>query len=205
VNHSDELWQEYDHNGQAIDGVGAPKEEFWGSEKICATAHVWVWRLTGGGSVELLVQRRAPTIGVWPNYWDISAAGHVNLGETIYGAAIRETYEEIGLGITANELYFVCTQRIYPPKEPSDMINYVLLYRLQTDTGFDFSDGEVTELTWKPLDTVMEWVKFANQFDTKIIDYEEPAEGDRIVPRGSSYFAQLFDHLDRLAKLAKNT
>jgi O-acetyl-ADP-ribose deacetylase len=63
-------------------------------------AHVWI--VTPGGRV--LLQKRSLEKENWPGYWDVSAAGHVSAGETAAEAAVRETFEELGLRVTPNQL-----------------------------------------------------------------------------------------------------
>ncbi|HJW92818.1 MAG TPA: macro domain-containing protein [Thermoanaerobaculia bacterium] len=63
-------------------------------------AHVWI--ITPDGRA--LVQKRSAQKENWPGYWDVSAAGHVSAGERPAEAAVRETFEELGLRIEANEL-----------------------------------------------------------------------------------------------------
>jgi isopentenyldiphosphate isomerase len=55
-------------------------------------AHIWV---TDGKNV--LVQLRSPQKRIFPNKWDISAAGHFGLGDTPLECAKREWEEELGL------------------------------------------------------------------------------------------------------------
>ncbi|MGB1308966.1 MAG: NUDIX hydrolase, partial [Oceanihabitans sp.] len=64
------------------------------------TAHIWFYTNTG----EILLAQRAATKTICPLLWDVSVAGHVDAGETIEQAAIRETKEEIGLTITEENL-----------------------------------------------------------------------------------------------------
>ena len=63
-------------------------------------AHVWIIAPDG----RVLLQRRSTQKENWPGYWDVSAAGHVSAGETPVDAAIRETFEELGLRIAPDEL-----------------------------------------------------------------------------------------------------
>lgn len=77
------------------------------------TAHVWLYTLNG----EVLLAQRAATKSICPLLWDVSVAGHVDAGEFIVHAAIREVKEEIRLELDVNDLkkigIFKCFQ-IYP-------------------------------------------------------------------------------------------
>ena len=46
-----------------------------------------------------------------PGLWDVSTAGHVSAGESAIDAAVRETFEELGLSIEPDELRFLATLR----------------------------------------------------------------------------------------------
>ncbi|MFV9550728.1 NUDIX hydrolase [Algibacter sp. PT7-4] len=64
------------------------------------TAHIWLFTTNG----EVLLSQRSASKSICPLMWDVSVAGHIDAGETIEKAAIRETKEEIGLTITEKEL-----------------------------------------------------------------------------------------------------
>lgn len=64
------------------------------------TAHVWFYTDSG----EILLSQRSAKKTICPLLWDVSVAGHVDTGETIKQAAIRETKEEIGLTILESDL-----------------------------------------------------------------------------------------------------
>ncbi|MBT8271790.1 MAG: NUDIX domain-containing protein [Flavobacteriaceae bacterium] len=67
------------------------------------TIHVWLYDKTGH---VLLAQRSAAKL-IFPLLWDVSAAGHVDAGEQIIHAAIREVDEELGLKLDKDVLNFV--------------------------------------------------------------------------------------------------
>ena len=65
-----------------------------------STVHVWFYTSNG----EVLLQKRGADKQTFPNYWDVSVAGHVGAGEAIEEAALREVKEEIGLEINKTQL-----------------------------------------------------------------------------------------------------
>jgi isopentenyldiphosphate isomerase len=64
------------------------------------TAHIWFYTKDG----HILLSQRAATKSIYPLLWDVSVAGHVDSGESITQAAIREAQEEIGLTLSENDL-----------------------------------------------------------------------------------------------------
>ncbi|MGH3503404.1 MAG: NUDIX hydrolase [Nocardioidaceae bacterium] len=52
---------------------------------------------------EVLLQLRQNT-GYMDDHWAAAAAGHVELGETVQEAAVRETAEELGIAIQVGDL-----------------------------------------------------------------------------------------------------
>lgn len=76
---------------------GGPIPKDWAHKKgiIHPTVHVLVFNL----EEELIVQLRKKTKQTHPLYWDVSATGHIDWGESPLDAAIRETREELGLQI----------------------------------------------------------------------------------------------------------
>jgi isopentenyldiphosphate isomerase len=70
-------------------------------------AHVWIIAPDG----RILLQRRSPRKANNPGLWDVSTAGHISAGESAVDAAVRETFEELGLSIAREELQFLTTLR----------------------------------------------------------------------------------------------
>ncbi len=81
-------------------GKTALKSEAHKKGLFHATVHIWFYTATG----EVLFQKRSATKETFPNYWDVSVAGHVLAGETIEDAALREVKEEIGIAILKSDL-----------------------------------------------------------------------------------------------------
>lgn len=64
------------------------------------TTHLWVFNERS----QILLAQRSLKKAIHPGLWDVSAAGHVDSGETLKHAAIRECYEELGLHFSEEEL-----------------------------------------------------------------------------------------------------
>lgn len=146
--HHDELWQLYYKNGEPVSGEGwdsaRDNPEKSGSDKIVGVAIVFLYRVRDDGEVEFLWQRRADNVDRYPGYYDISAGGHINLGETVIEAAIREAKEEIGITINADDLQYGFMQ-------PFNKNRFAWLYLVDwTDKpeDFHFNDHEVSEVKW---------------------------------------------------------
>ena len=81
-------------------GTNCPKSEIHAKGYYHNTAHVWFYN----NKAEILLAQRAAAKTIWPLLWDVSVAGHVDAGESIENAAIRETREEIGIEIPKSSL-----------------------------------------------------------------------------------------------------
>ncbi|TXD84726.1 NUDIX domain-containing protein [Subsaximicrobium wynnwilliamsii] len=81
-------------------GASVPKSEIHAKGHYHNTAHVWFYTHDG----HILLQQRSAKKSICPLLWDVSVAGHVDTGETIKQAIVRETREEIGLLISETDL-----------------------------------------------------------------------------------------------------
>ncbi|HEV7702510.1 MAG TPA: NUDIX domain-containing protein [Candidatus Paceibacterota bacterium] len=112
---------------------------------------------------ELLLQKRSKYVRAYPEYWDGSAFGHVNSGQTSLEAAQKETSEELGLDLPSEAF-----KHLFSVKE-----NYVLnngtfienafndVYVIHADMeikDFKTEPDEVTEIRWLGIEEFKEWV-----------------------------------------------
>lgn len=98
---ADELIDICDENNNLL-GIRKMKSEAHQVGLWHRAAHVWVYNSKG----EVLLQLRAKNKDLFPNMWDVSAAGHVGAGEKPISAAMREINEEIGISVKETDLYF---------------------------------------------------------------------------------------------------
>lgn len=185
-----ELWQLYDNQGRPIAGKGATKNDVYGNALLHAASHAWIWR-RNGQNIEILLQKRAKDKRTWPGRYDISAAGHIDLGEDELRAAMREAEEEIGFTPDISDLEFIGVHRCFVVAADrtwtENEIRFLYLLRIDADAEFKLEDGEVDSLEWKTVSVVKQ-------------ELADKTWRDRYVPHAEAYFALLFEALERAAK-----
>lgn len=77
----------------------------WCVPRLTLVPAAYIALLRGG---DVLLQRRIGT-GYMDGYWSFSAAGHVERGESVYAAAVREAREELGVLVREADLEPICT------------------------------------------------------------------------------------------------
>jgi isopentenyldiphosphate isomerase len=189
MNGPTELWQLYNNQGSPILGKGALKEDVYGRALLHAASHVWIWRRTNNNSIEILLQKRATDKKTWPGRYDISAAGHIDIGEDPITAAIRETQEEIGFAINEQDLRFIGVDRrlmVAPDKSwTENELNWMYLLEIKQDVSFKLEDGEVDSLVWKSLAQIQK-------------ELADNTAKDSYVPHGSKYFGVVFGGIEQV-------
>ena len=116
---------------------------------------------------ELLIQKRAEDKYDWPGYYDLSAGGGVNAGETPYQAAKRECKEELGLDIDFDDRPYM---RVYFPNGFDDYF--------MTDCEVDLDKikmqaEEVLDVKWATKEEIIQMQKdktFVN-YNAGFIDF----------------------------------
>ena len=106
--------------------------------------HVLVFNTKG----ELLLQKRSMDKDVAPGRWDTSVGGHVNSGEAVADAVMREIEEE--LGITTCDPKFLYTY-IHSNDYESEL---VYTYKCEYDGEIEFQQDEIDEVRSWGLDDI---------------------------------------------------
>lgn len=163
MGHRGELWQEFDAKYERIMNGGRSPElgnPHAGEPTFVAVATVWLFRKTKDG-IEVLFQQRSENVDRHPLDYDVSAGGHINYGESLVDAAIRETREEIGVEIEPSMLHFIFST---PSLSANNIINGFLCDYTGKKDEFHFNDNEVKQVKWVPLKNFDEFImKYAKQ------------------------------------------
>ena len=132
---ADELIDIYSENNKPLN-IEKMKSEAHKNGLWHRSAHIWIYN----SHREILLQLRADNKEMYPNMWDISAAGHVDSGEEPIVAALREMEEEIGLSVKQEDLEFFEIRKVQA------------VYKEIINNEFDYVyflkfDGNISELT----------------------------------------------------------
>jgi isopentenyl-diphosphate delta-isomerase len=100
---------------------------------------------------EYLLQKRAANMQAWPDFWDSSAAGHVDEGETPEQAAYRELAEEIGI----DNIELSHTDELYHANKTDEdgstnrMYSHIYVGTFESDAStLKLDPSEVSEVRW---------------------------------------------------------
>jgi isopentenyldiphosphate isomerase len=111
-----------------------------------ATVHVWFFT----DNKKVLLQKRASVKKVFPNLWDVSVAGHIEAGEKIESAAIREIKEEIGIDIKESDLTKIGLRKdeiVHPNGVLDNEFKHIFLCKLKKNVSeLTMQIGEVDDL-----------------------------------------------------------
>lgn len=154
--HKSETWQLFYPNGEPIPGGGraAARDNPEGEDsEIVGVAVVFLYRVSRG-RLEFLWQKRSEFVRN-PGTWDYAAGGHINLGESLTEAAVREAREEIGVEISAEDL-----QLLEMVGYTKNRFGWVYLVDFSgRECDFHFDDREVSEVKWVPYDEMEEFIE----------------------------------------------
>ncbi|WP_034044788.1 NUDIX hydrolase [Wocania ichthyoenteri] len=147
------------------------------------TAHIWFYTKNG----EILLSQRSAKKLICPLLWDVSVAGHIDAGESIEQAAIRETKEEIGLSVSEKDLnrigVFECFQT-YESGIIDNEFHHTFISELKVS---------LSELT--PQIEEVEALKLVSAYDFDELIDNIDANNNHLVPSNKSYYETVFHHI----------
>ena len=151
------------------------------------TAHIWFYDFSGN----VLLQQRSSKKTFYPLLWDVSVAGHVDSGESIRQAAIRETREEIGLLITENDLRKIGVFESFRTYDSGYIDNEF------HHTFISKTHAKLNNLTPNPDE--VESLKFVSmdEFET-ILDHI--GKDNHLVPNNKPYYQFVINHINESIK-----
>lgn len=174
----------------------AHKEGLWHKNFHC-------WIVANG---KVWLQKRS-TVDFFPNKFDISAAGHLEAGETPKQAGCREIEEELGFEVDENNFEKMFTYKTVINIPNKINCEFCPTYALLND--WDIADAilapdEVAGLFEANLEDLIEL--FANEKESiEVSGMLNDGEAlntiikkEDFVPRGDSYYLKVFTALDRM-------
>ncbi|MEX2006719.1 MAG: NUDIX domain-containing protein [Candidatus Saccharimonadales bacterium] len=142
-------------------------------------AHLCVYNTDG----QVLLQLRHQSRSWGANQWDLAGAGHISAMETPVDGAIRETQEEIGLSIRADNLTLIGVTKAVDTIPANGLTHKVHEWNYITEkdvepSKLELQDGETMEVKWFSIDKVRQ-------------DLNDPEALKKYAPR-SKYLYMLF-------------
>jgi isopentenyldiphosphate isomerase len=136
----------------------------------------------------VVLQKRSPQKDTFPNRWDISSAGHIEVGQDSKATAVREVAEELGIQIeegggTSKEDELIFAFTCPAPQAPQGCNCYEDVYFLTRDKEFcqfAIGEAEVTDVRWVEIEQLKQAL--------------ENEDGD-YVPRVAAYRVAFFKKL----------
>lgn len=122
------------------------------------TSHVWIIRRVDM-SIYVLLQKRSKDKLFFPDYYDVSSAGHTSAGEETRYSAVRELEEELGIVTDPRNLEFVgmikstkiCDTRL--GKRTDKEFATVFIYKKPVEIkNLKLQKSEVSEVCWVDID-----------------------------------------------------
>lgn len=107
---------------------------------------------------QVLLQKRSANKRFNPNKWAL-CAGHVDTGESLESAALRELNEEVGINVSINDLR-PFAEREFTIGDSNSHITYFYYVKSNLDENdFIIQREELSKVKWFDLDKVINMIK----------------------------------------------
>jgi 8-oxo-dGTP diphosphatase len=120
------------------------------SFSLVPAAYLLLLRGTGA-DLEVLLQLRGPGTSFMAGHWASGVAGHVEYGESVADAAVREAEEELGIRVAVEDVEPLCAlQRTLPGcTDPVEQrVDFFLTTRRWTGEPARMEPEKCAELGW---------------------------------------------------------
>ncbi len=161
-----ELIDIVDHNGN-LTGEVLDKEEVHDRNLLHNEIAVFIIN----DKKQVLLQKRNSNKRYNPNKWAL-CAGHVDAGESLENAALRELNEEVGINASINELKPFGNRELAISTSNSHFTYFYYIKSNLNENEYIIQEEELSEVKWFNLDKVIEMIKSKNPnivFDENVI------------------------------------
>jgi len=159
----EEIFEAVDTEGRVI-GHATRSEVHSNPALIHRVAHVMVFNRQG----DLLLQKRSMNKDIGPGKWDTSVGGHVNPGEEVLDAAVREMKEE--LDIVLSDLQFLYSYLFRNHRESELVFTFSCVY----EGAIHFNSEEIDEVRFWHMQSIKEQTGkgiFSSYFEQEFTHY----------------------------------
>jgi len=166
----EEIFETVDTEGRVI-GLATRSEVHSNPALIHRVAHVMIFNTQG----DLLLQKRSMNKDIGPGKWDTSVGGHVNPGEDVYSAAVREMNEE--LGIVLSDLQFLYSYLFRNHRESELVSTFSCVYVYEGEVHFNAE--EIDAVRFWNLQSINEQIGkgiFSSYFEQEFSHYLQQIE-----------------------------
>ena len=131
--------------------------------------------------IEILLQKRSDNKDSFPGCFDVSSAGHVDVGEEFIDAAVRELKEELGIEAQKEDFIFLFTQKLMAKDVfhgsifVSNEINNVYVLKDNVDVSYiHYEEDEIQDILWMDTKELLCNLQNANKkFCISLEEYEK--------------------------------
>lgn len=107
---------------------------------------------------QVLLQKRSASKKSNPNKWG-SCAGHVDAGESLEDAALREIKEEMGIEFYLSDLKILLEKEIKIRESNSHIVYWYYINCNLSESDFNIQEEELSEVKWFSIDEIINMIK----------------------------------------------